>query len=107
MESVIIPFLCAQLSIFAGPQYGPACSSAVTAASIQSGVHKTLEDTQNKVQRIVLDQTGEKIWQVGMAGYTLVGSQKLQFSTSIRPIADSLSLTATTQTQSLSLSWAF
>src|SRR5579864_6093296 len=106
MESFLIPFICVQLAVF-NPQYNTACSSAITAASIQSGLHKDFEELQKKVQKEVTDRTGEDVWKWGLAGYSLMSTQTIKFITKFKPISDSLDVSANQQTQTITLTWAF
>jgi hypothetical protein len=113
MERLLITFICAQLSVATGPntQYGPACNNLLTAASISTGVQGDLNLIQKNAEKLarreVIDKTGEFVWQLGAAFYTTVGSKQIQLSTPVKPVADSLSLTANPNSQTVSLSWSF
>lgn len=114
MESLMIIFMCSQLTAgiaYQGPQYDQACINAMTAASIKTGLRGDInliqKKAENMARREIMDRTGETMWRVGAAVYVLAGAKKIQFTTPIRPLADSLSASADSQSQSLTLTWTF
>ena len=117
METFLVTFLCSQLSIMAGPQYNTACTNFTNATFIQSGIHNDINGLQNdaeklgvKEQHAIEETTGETPWKIATvlyAGGTMVRSGSLNFSTSIRPFANTLSLNANAQSQNVTLSWQF
>src|SRR5271166_1969897 len=117
MESFLVTFLCAQMVLMAGSQSNTACTNFTNATFIQSGFHNDISRLQQDAEKLgVREQheiektTGETPWKVAAVGYTaytITRSGSLQFSTDIRPLADTISISANPQNQMVTLSWRF
>jgi hypothetical protein len=117
METFLVTFLCSQLSIMAGPQYNTACTNFTNATFIQTGIHNDISGLQHdaeklgvKEQHSIEETTGETPWKVATvlyAGGTIARSGNLQYTTNIRPIANTLSINLNQQSQNVTLSWQF
>jgi hypothetical protein len=117
MEAFLVTFLCNQLVLMAGTQYSTACTNFTNATFIQSGLHDDISGYQKDVEKIgvkeeqlIISKTGETPWKIaaiGYVGFTTIKTGTLQFSTSVRPIANTLSVNANQNSQNISLSWNF
>ena len=117
METFLVTFLCSQLSIMAGPQYNPACTNFTNATFQQTGLHNDINNFQKDAEKLgvreqhaIEETTGRTPWKVAAvlyAGSNMVRSGSLNFSTSIKPFANNLSINANQQSQNISISWNF
>ena len=117
METFLVTFLCSQLTAMAGPNYNAACTNFTNATFQQTGLHNDINSLQQgaeklgvKEQHAIEETTGETPWKVAAvlyAGGTMARSGNLNFSTSVRPFANTLSINANSQSQNISLSWQF
>lgn len=115
METIIVSFICSQLLLLApGPQTLPACTSAATATSIKTGLRGDLNLIQDQGDKFLhhevldrVDMNTQRVAAVLYGGYGIATTHVLQFSTPFKPISDSLSVVGTSQSGTVTLSWAF
>lgn len=94
----------------ASPAFVPACLDASKAAAMQSGVGQNVDNfisrEQGYYQPKVLEETGTTPWVVASGAY-MIYQKHLEVSTSFKPIAQTLRLELSTESQTVNLSWSF
>ncbi len=71
MVDILISSLCLQMTqVPEARQYYTSCLSASNAASIQSGIKPMIDDFEQKMNKIVIKKTGEKVWELAGVFYT-------------------------------------
>jgi len=103
----MLPYLITYLCLSVDPIYSSACNNGLNATAIQIHLKQDLDLMQQNIETEISKRTGKEIWAVGLTAYQVYSKEAFIFSTSAKPIADSLSGNINKTGSSMTLTWMF
>lgn len=95
---------------YIGSPYFKACEPTLNAVSIHYSIKSTFDNVQNIVEKKIKDKTNDKLLFILGTYYSINQTHLIKFNSSIKPIADSISLEIVTTrwgNGNINITWKF